>query len=252
MRLARFIHNDSPTWGIVEAGIVYLAQGSVYESPTRGPAVAPIDQVTLLAPCDATKIIGAAQNYHRDWLASRRNLPPVPRYFLRPPTSLTGHLGALIYPPDSTDLIHEAELALVIRRPARYVSAAEAPDYILGYTCANDVTAADFLRVDRIPDRGKSIDTLCPLGPTLVTDLDPLAVTITCRVNGEVKQHAPTTEMVVGPYEYVAFVSRHMTLLPGDVILTGSPLGMSRLHPGDVVEVEIPGIGVLRNPVAIG
>lgn len=253
MKLVRFVYREAPAWGLVEDEVVYLVRGSVYEERfDRGPAVGVVDQLDLLAPCDATKIIGAAQNYHRESLRRVNNLPPVPRFFFRPPTSLNGHLDPVVYPPDSEDVIHEAEIALVVKRRARNVPEERAADYILGYTCANDLTATDFLRVDGIPDRGKGLDTLCPLGPVLVTDLDPMATSITCRVNGEVRQRAPTTEMVFNPFEYLSFVSRMLTLLPGDVILTGSPRGMSQVHPGDVVEVEVPGIGVLRNPIVAG
>jgi 2-keto-4-pentenoate hydratase/2-oxohepta-3-ene-1,7-dioic acid hydratase in catechol pathway len=145
---------------------------------------------------------------------------------------------------------HEGELAIVIGKAARNVAADNAPDEILGYTCANDVTARDLQFKDVQFTRGKSFDTFCPLGPHVVTDLDASNLELVCRVNGEVRQKSSTAELIFGPAALVEFASSVMTLLPGDVILTGTPAGIAPINDGDVVEVEISGIGVLQNPVS--
>jgi 2-keto-4-pentenoate hydratase/2-oxohepta-3-ene-1,7-dioic acid hydratase in catechol pathway len=170
--------------------------------------------------------------------------------FLKPSTSVIGPGDTIYLPPQSERVDHEAELALVIGRAARNVTDVAAAEAIAGYTCANDVTARDLQARDVQFTRAKGFDTFCPLGPELVTDLDPANLELVCRVNGEVRQKSSTSDLVFGPVALVAFVSSVMTLLPGDVILTGTPAGISPLGDGDVVEVEIGGIGVLRNPVS--
>ena len=248
MRLARFLHNGEARWGIVQGDEVHLALGSVYDdSLSVGPAVGTLDTLKLLAPCEPTKIIGAAQNYHRDLMAAEGRLPPVPRFFLKPPTTLAGPYDDVVYPAMSQRVIHEAELAVVIKRKAKNVPTERAADYILGYTVCNDITAVDCMHVDGIPDRAKGFDTFTPMGPVLLTEFPWQDAMITCRVNQEIRQQASTREMIFGVFEYVSFVSQVMTLLPGDAILTGSPSGMSAMHPGDVVEVSIEGLGTIRN-----
>jgi 2-keto-4-pentenoate hydratase/2-oxohepta-3-ene-1,7-dioic acid hydratase in catechol pathway len=188
-------------------------------------------------------------------------VPERPILFLKPTSTVIGPDDAIVLPTDSTEVDYEAELAIVIGRAARDVSEADALDYVLGYTCANDVSARDWqLRLDRQWARGKSFDTFCPIGPTIVTTdelTDPDALAIGMRVSGETLQSSSTSDLIFGVREIIAYLSRGMTLLPGTVILTGTPegVGMGRtpqrwLQPGDVCEVEIEGIGTLRNPVA--
>ena len=248
MILVRFAHRGEPCWGVAENGEVRIVKGSVYaDAFDVGETVGTLESLKLLAPCTPTKMIGAAQNYHRELMASEGRLPPVPRFFLKPPTTLAGPYDDVVYPQMSSHVIHEAELAVVIKRPAKNVPIDRVPEYILGYTVCNDITATDCMQVDGIPDRAKSFDTFTPMGPVLLTEYDWRDVTITCRVNGEVRQCASTREIIFDPYEYVSFVSQVMTLLPGDAILTGSPTGMSAMQPGEVVEVEIDGLGMIRN-----
>jgi 2-keto-4-pentenoate hydratase/2-oxohepta-3-ene-1,7-dioic acid hydratase in catechol pathway len=177
-------------------------------------------------------------------------VPDEPLIFLKPATSVIGPEASVVHPPISNDVQHEAELAAVVSRVARHVKAEDASAYLMGYTAANDVTARDLQMKDGQWARAKGFDTFCPLGPAIETELDPLEkLAVICRVNGEVRQAGFTSDMVFGVAEIFEYVTAVMTLLPGDVILTGTPAGISRVVPGDVMEVEIDGIGVLENRV---
>jgi 2-keto-4-pentenoate hydratase/2-oxohepta-3-ene-1,7-dioic acid hydratase in catechol pathway len=169
--------------------------------------------------------------------------------FLKPSTSVIGAGETILMPPQSHRVDHEAELAVVIGKATRNVTEANALDYVLGYTCANDVTARDLQAKDVQFTRAKGFDTFCPLGPHMVTDLDAGKLGIACRVNGETRQESNTSDLIFGAASLVAFISSVMTLLPGDVIITGTPAGISPLADGDTVEIEIEGIGILSNPV---
>jgi 2-keto-4-pentenoate hydratase/2-oxohepta-3-ene-1,7-dioic acid hydratase in catechol pathway len=158
----------------------------------------------------------------------------------------------VVLPPESAEVHHEAELAVVVGRVARRVAAEDAGGFILGYTAANDVSARDLQRRDGQWVRAKGFDTFCPLGPAIETELDPAGLSISCKVNGEIRQEASTADMVFGVAELFAFISRVMTLLPGDVILTGTPAGVGPIRPGDRMEVAVEGIGVLVNTVVAG
>ncbi|HPO59722.1 MAG TPA: fumarylacetoacetate hydrolase family protein, partial [Anaerolineaceae bacterium] len=173
----------------------------------------------------------------------------IPLLFLKPPSSVIGPGEAILLPPQSRQVEHEAELAVVIGRLGRWIPPEAALDYVFGYTVANDVTARDLQRRDGQWTRGKGFDTFCPLGPWIETDYDPYDNLITCRVNGEIRQMASTRDMIFPVQQLVAFASSVMTLEPGDVILTGTPAGIGPLLDGDEVAVDIEGIGELRNPV---
>jgi 2-keto-4-pentenoate hydratase/2-oxohepta-3-ene-1,7-dioic acid hydratase in catechol pathway len=212
--------------------------------------VLPFAEARLLAPVFPTKVLAVGRNYvaHAEETASE--VPEAPVIFIKPATSVIGPGVPVVYPPDSHDVQHEAELAVVIGTVARNVKAEDVQSVILGYTVGNDVTARDLQRKDGQWARGKGFDTFCPLGPAIETELDPLeGLHIECRVNGEVRQSGSTADMVFGVAELIEFITRVMTLLPGDVILTGTPAGISSVVPGDTMEVEIEGIGVLMNPV---
>ncbi len=206
-------------------------------------------QIRVLAPVLPSKVVAVGLNYRAHAEETGMSLPEEPMLFLKPTTSVIGPDEDIVMPPQSKRVDHEAELAVVVGKVARNVSEADAADAILGYTCANDVTARDLQAKDVQFTRAKGFDTFCPLGPHVVTDLDGGKLDLACRVNGEVRQQGNTSDLVFGPAALVAFVSSVMTLLPGDVILTGTPAGISPLTDGDVVEVEIAGIGVLSNPV---
>ncbi len=205
---------------------------------------------TLLPPVAPTKIVCIGRNY-ADHAKELGNEPPgEPLLFLKPPSALLAPGGTIVRPRQSQLVHHEGELAIVVAREAKDVRREQWRDYVFGFTCANDVSARDLQRKDVQFTRGKSFDTFCPIGPHVETELDVSDVRVVTRVNGEVKQDGRTSQMMFPCDMLVAYVSEHMTLLPGDVILTGTPAGVGPLEAGDTVEVEIEGIGVLRNEVA--
>ena len=196
-----------------------------------------------------TKIIAIGLNYIDHAKELKMSIPDYPLIFIKPSTSVIGSGDAIILPPQTKELNYEGELAVVIKEKARNVSQDEARRFIAGYTCANDVTARDLQRIDGQWTRAKSFDTFCPLGPRIVSDIDPKNLSIATRVNGTVKQNSNTKNMIFDVFELVSFISEIMTLLPGDVIITGTPPGVGAIEVSDVVEVEIEGIGVLKNIV---
>jgi 2-keto-4-pentenoate hydratase/2-oxohepta-3-ene-1,7-dioic acid hydratase in catechol pathway len=207
-------------------------------------------QVRVLAPVLPSKIVAVGLNYRSHAEETGMPLPEEPMIFLKPTTSVIGPGDAIKLPPQSKRVDHEGELAIVIGKAARNTTEDDAVDAILGYTCANDVTARDLQAKDVQFTRAKGFDTFCPLGPQVVTDIDSGLLDLICRVNGEVRQQQKTSDLVFGASALVAFISSVMTLLPGDVILTGTPSGISPMNDGDQVEVEISEIGVLRNTVS--
>ena len=196
-----------------------------------------------------TKIIAIGLNYLDHAKELNMEIPEYPLIFMKPPTAVIEDGETIVYPPQTKELHYEGELGIVIGKYARNVSVEEAKDYIAGYTCANDVTARDLQRLDGQWTRSKSFDTFCPLGPRIAKDIDPTNLTIATRVNGVIKQNSNTNQMIFNAFKLVSFISAIMTLLPGDVISTGTPPGVGELRVGDVVEVEIEGIGILRNTV---
>ena len=195
------------------------------------------------------KIIAVGRNYVDHAKERGVDVPEIPLIFFKPPSSVIGPEEAIILPPQSTRVDHESELAVVIGKAGRWIQADQAMNHVMGYTAANDVTARDLQQRDGQWTRGKGFDTFCPLGPWIETELDPSDTILRCRVNGEMRQMGSTREMVFTVQQLIAFISTVMTLEPGDVILTGTPAGIGPLVSGDVVEVEVEGIGVLRNPV---
>ena len=249
MKLARFLKNDQPCYGLIEGEAVYAIEGSVFGEFDRAEKVAALSEVRLLAPCQPTKILAVGLNYRTHAAEAGMDVPSEPVLFFKPPSAVIGPLESIVYPTLSQRVDYEGELAVVIGQRARNVSPEKAHDFVLGYTCGNDVTARDLQRRDNQWTRAKGFDTFCPLGPYIVTDLDPTHLSIQTRVNGEVRQSTSTANMVFSVADLIAYISQVMTLEPGDVILTGTPSGVGPLQPGDVVEVEIEGIGTLRNPV---
>lgn len=215
----------------------------------RGPLKWHMADLTLLAPCQPSKIIGLTNNFMDRVREQGRGRPSLPTIFLKPPSSVIGPGEAIVLPPQSQHVEYGAELAVVMGRPARHLSPEEAGRYVLGYTCANDVTARDLVQQDELWARGKGFDTFCALGPAIATHIDPTEVVITCALNGQTRQMSSTHDMLFTVPQVVAYVSAIMTLLPGDVILMGSPAGAGPLAAGDVVEIEIEGIGKLTNIV---
>ncbi len=236
-------------YGWVYQDLVGPVRGSPWDEYERGEARWPLEQVTLLPPVEPSKIICVGRNYAAHAAEHGAEVPQTPLIFLKPPSALIGPGEAILLPPQSQQVEHEAELAVVIGRRGRWIRPDEAFAYIWGYTVANDVTARDLQRRDGQWTRAKGFDTFAPLGPWVDTDFDPTDVAIMARVNGEERQLGFTREMVFPIPQLIAYISSIMTLLPGDVILTGTPAGVGPLRPGDVVEIEVEGLGILRNPV---
>jgi 2-keto-4-pentenoate hydratase/2-oxohepta-3-ene-1,7-dioic acid hydratase in catechol pathway len=224
-------------------------RGTFFEDPVPTGEEVPLDAVRLLAPVLPSKIVAVGRNYadHAEELGNP--MPEEPMLFLKPSTSVIGPGDDIPYPGQSTRVDHEAELAVVVGRLARRLSVEEVGKFVLGYTCANDVTARDLQDRDGQWTRAKGFDGFCPLGPWVETELNPLDLAVECRVNGDTRQAGRTSQIAFGPAELIEFVSHVMTLLPGDVVLTGTPAGVGPLQVGDRVEVEVEGIGVLRNGV---
>ncbi len=241
---------DDITYGAVEEEGIRLHRGSPFIAWEPTETMVGWNEARLLAPVIPTKIIAVGRNYVDHAAELGNEVPSEPLVFLKPPTSVIGPFANIRIPAQSEEVHHEAELAVVMGKVTRNVAIEDAGRHILGYTAANDVTARDLQRSDGQWTRAKGFDTFCPLGPVIDTELDPQeGLSLICRVNGEVTQSGSTADMVFGVGEIVAYVSSIMTLLPGDVILTGTPSGVGPIVAGDTVEVELEGIGHLVNPV---
>lgn len=250
MRIGRFAYQQETFFGVVEKDLVFpLADPFRSLEPLSGRKL-PLAEVAPLAPCRPGKAVCVGLNYRDHARELGMALPEEPVLFLKPPTAVIGPGEPIIYPDMSAQVDYEAELAVVIKKEARHVREEEAAGYILGYTCANDITARDLQRKDGQWTRAKSFDTFLPLGPYIETDLDPGHQEVALYLNGERKQHSSTDQLIFPVPRLIAFISRIMTLLPGDIILTGTPAGVGPLQPGDVVEVVISGVGRLANRVA--
>jgi 2-keto-4-pentenoate hydratase/2-oxohepta-3-ene-1,7-dioic acid hydratase in catechol pathway len=249
MRLVRFRFADRIATGVVEGDRIRILAGTFFDNPVPSGEEVPLDDVRLLAPILPSKVVCLGKNYAAHAEEFGGEVPDEPMLFLKPSTSVAGPGDPIPLLPISHRVDYEGELGVVIGRIARDVRAEEAFRYILGYTCGNDVTLRDLQKKDDQWARAKGFDGSCPLGPWIETDLDPNDVHLETRLNGEIRQSATTADMVFGVATIIEFVTEFMTLLPGDVILTGTPEGVGRLEPGDRVEVEIDGIGVLANPV---
>src|SRR5215212_7870055 len=252
MRLLRFRHGDRIATGVADTydDTVRVLAGTFFEDPLPTGEELPLDELHLLAPILPSKLVCVGKNYAAHAAEFGMTVPEEPLLFLKPSTAVIGPGDPIPLPPISRRVDFEGELAVVIGRLARFVKAEEAGLYILGHTIANDVTLRDLQKTDDQWARAKGFDGSCPLGPWIETDLDPTDVFLQTRVNGEPRQQATTSDMVFGIAELIEYITSFMTLLPGDVLLTGTPEGVGKLEPGDVVEVDVDGIGVLSNPVA--
>ncbi len=257
MRIARFSVADQIAFGVVEdegdgderTTYVTAIDGHPYRPFELTTSRFPLDQVRLLAPTVPSKVVAVGKNYAEHAREMGGEAPADPVLFLKPSTAVIGPEDPIRLPALSAEVHHEAELAVVVSRLVREVPLERALEAVLGYTCADDVTARDLQRADGQWTRAKGFDTFCPLGPWVVTDLDPADLLVTCTVDGEVRQQARTSTMLHSVAELVSYVSAVMTLLPGDVLLTGTPAGVGPIVAGDVVEVSVEGVGTLRNPV---
>jgi 2-keto-4-pentenoate hydratase/2-oxohepta-3-ene-1,7-dioic acid hydratase in catechol pathway len=255
MKLCRFTHQThlEPRYGIIEENFVRpLIDADAFGSrPRTHSDRIPLSEVRLLAPVTPSKIVCVGRNYREHAAELGNAMPSEPLLFLKAPSAIIASNEVIKLPPESVQVEHEGELGVVIGRVASCLTAEQDPlAYVLGYTCVNDVTARDLQRQDVQFTRAKSFDTFCPVGPFIVTDINPADVALITRVNGEIRQNASTSAMAFSVAYLLRYISRVMTLLPGDLIATGTPAGVSRLSDGDVVEVEVEGIGVLKNAVA--
>jgi 2-keto-4-pentenoate hydratase/2-oxohepta-3-ene-1,7-dioic acid hydratase in catechol pathway len=251
MRLVRFRFGDRIATGASEFGseTIRVLKGTFFEDPLPTGEEVPLDDVRLLAPVLPSKLVCVGKNYAAHAAEFGMEVPEEPLLFLKPSTAVIGPHDPIRLLPISRRVDYEGELAVVIGRIARGVKTEDAAKYILGYTCANDVTLRDLQKTDDQWARAKGFDGSCPLGPWIETDLDPTDVRVETRLNGEIRQAAQTSHMVFGVATLVEFITSFMTLLPGDVILTGTPEGVGKLAQGDVVEIEVDGVGTLSNPV---
>ena len=257
MRLCRFTHSStltSPRYGFIEGDSVQpVAEGETIESNARTDDAVPLSEIKFLVPVAPSKIVCVGRNYRAHAAELGNKMPDEPLLFLKAPSSLIANDDFIELPPQSQQVEHEGELGVVIgKRAAKLTDNDDPLSYVLGYTCVNDVTARDLQRKDVQFTRAKSFDTFCPVGPLIVDGLDPLNLQLTTRVNGVVKQNGRTADMAFSVPFLIRYISNIMTLYPGDLIATGTPAGVSPMKDGDVVEVEIEGIGVLRNRVSMG
>jgi 2-keto-4-pentenoate hydratase/2-oxohepta-3-ene-1,7-dioic acid hydratase in catechol pathway len=250
MKLIRFqIDNRTPRYGWVHEDSVGVIDGNPFAEFRRREADLQLRDARLLPPVIPGKIVCIGRNYAAHAAEHEVDVPEMPLLFLKPPSSVIGPEAPIVIPPQSSQVEHEAELAVVIGRRGRWIDLEDTLDYVLGYTIANDVTARDLQRRDGQWTRGKGFDTFCPVGPWVETEFDPSDCLIRCHVNGELRQMASTRDMIFSIRQLIAFTSSVMTIEPGDILLTGTPAGVGPLSPGDEVEITIDGLGALRNPV---
>lgn len=251
MKILRFQWQGKIYWGILEEkDKVFAVDGSIYGNFKKGKELCRLHDVKLLAPAEPTIMIACGMNYRARFKESgRREEPQEPTIFFKPATAVIGPLEDVVFPAIAKEMRYEGELCVIIKKEARNVAEKDAMNYVLGYTCGNELGAMDLMKKDRWMTRAKGFDTSGPLGPFLVTDLDPHNVAIKSRLNGETKQDSNTNLMIFRVEKLISYISAFMTLHPGDVIWMGTPEGNSNVKVGDVMEVEIEGIGILKNQV---
>jgi len=249
MKIIRFSLGKKTGYGILENKTIKAIQGNPFRGIKYSGVFHKLSEVKLLAPCVPAKIVCLGVNYRSHAGEMNTQLPPSPLIFLKPPTAIIGHEDTIIYPEMSKRVDYEGELGVVMKRKASHVSPQKALNCVLGYTCFNDVTARDLQKLDGQWTRGKSFDTFAPFGPCIETEIDPANIPIETYLNGELKQKSNTAELIFPVNEIISFISRVMTLLPGDIIATGTPGGIGPMNPGDIIEIKIAPIGVLRNYV---
>ncbi|GHF49684.1 2-hydroxyhepta-2,4-diene-1,7-dioate isomerase [Streptomyces mashuensis] len=256
MRIARFSIDGNVGFGVVEGDaateggpVLDIIKGHPFAEFERSGQKVPLDKVRLLPPVLPSKVVAVGRNYAEHAAELGNEVPGEPLLFLKPSTAVTGPGDPVAYPSFSSEVHHEAELAVVIGRMCREVPRERVKDVILGYTCANDITARDVQRREKQWTRAKGFDTSCPLGPWIETELDPSDLGIMCTVNGQQRQLGRTSDMQRSVEDLIVHITEAMTLLPGDVVLTGTPAGVGPLNVGDEVAVTIEGIGTLTNKV---
>jgi len=249
MKIVRFTTDNKTRYGILDVASIQGIEGKPFRSIKPTGQYYRLSEVKLLSPCLPSKIVALGLNYRAHAEESNHEAPKAPLIFLKPSTAVIGPEDNIIYPPSSHRVDYEGELGVVIKKPAWRVSKEDALDYVLGYTCFNDVSARDLQAFDGQWTRAKGFDTFAPIGPCIETKLDPGNAILETYLNGKLKQHTSTSDLIYPVPELISFISNVMTLLPGDVIATGTPSGIGPMQPGDTVEIKIAPIGTLRNHV---
>jgi len=249
MRIARFLHNNCSGWGVIEKDEIAVLEASPFKKISFSKERLPLKEVPLLPPVQPGKIVLAGLNYKDHAEELKMPIPKNPVIFLKPSTSIIGPNQAILYPQQVERLDYEAELAVIIKNEAKNIEEESALDYVLGFTCLNDVTARDIQKKEIQWTRAKSFDTFCPIGPWVETKLNPDSTSVNCYLNGKLKQNSSTKGFIFSVKQLLSFISKTMTLLPGDIVSTGTPKGIGPMLPGDTVRVEVEGIGSLENYV---
>ena len=258
MKIVRYITNNEESqqpekavYGWMLDDKIGEIQGNIFGEYRRREAKIPLIEVKLAAPCVPSKIICVGRNYIEHAKELGNEVPKVPLTFFKPPSSIISNGENIILPPQSKQVEHEAELVVVVGKRGRNITTEQAKEYIFGYTIGNDITARDLQKTDDQWTRAKGFDTFCSFGPWIDTEFDASDAVVTCRVNGQMRQMASTRDMVFNVNTLIAYISSVMTIEPGDIIFTGTPAGVGELKNGDVVDVEIEGLGKLSNPVKV-
>ena len=253
VKILRYQSDTGAQYGVLEGdATVRQLVGSPFGDYEVGQAVGSVDSLKLLAPVAPSKVIGVGANYKLHIEEGSGSVPEVPMLFTKPPTAVVGPDEPIVYPTGAESVQFEGELVVVMGKTARHVSEEDALDYVLGYTCGNDVSHREVQLAEMAMGvllLGKGYDSFCPLGPVIATGLDPGNLMLETRLNGERRQQTNTSDLLFSVPHLISFMTRYFTLLPGDVISTGTPSGVGDVTPGDSVEIEIEGIGVLRNHV---
>lgn len=249
MKITRIKHNEREQYAVIDGEFLLPIKGTPFKFIEYSGECIKINEAVFLPPVLPTKIVAVGKNYSAHAIEMGEGEPAEPLLFLKPTTCIIGNDEEIIYPSISKRLDYEGELGVVIGKRASHVEKGRSGEYIFGYTCLNDVTARDIQKSDPQWTRGKSFDTFCPIGPYIETDLDGMNANISTYLNGKIVQSSNTSHMTHNIDKLVCYITQCMTLLPGDIIATGTPEGIGSMQPGDVVEVEIEGIGILRNKV---
>lgn len=252
VKIARYEVDGEAHFGILEDDVLRRLPGSPFETLVPTAQTDRLDHVKLLAPLELPRVFGVGHNYVEHIKEVGAKTPEMPLIFTKPSTAVTGPGQAIVYPREGQNVHFEAELAVVIGRAGRRIPADRALDHVLGYTCANDVSERVIQKSEMAQGAllvGKGFDTFMPLGPVIATDLDPSSLHIGAKVNGEERQSSSTSDMLFSVPQLIAYLSMAITLLPGDVIMTGTPSGVGPIVPGDVVDIFVEGVGTLTNTV---
>ena len=246
-KYVRYTHEGQESYGILEGDTVRELVGDIFSAPTPSGKILKLSEVHLLAPCKPTKVIAVGLNYRSH--IGNRPVPEYPGLFAKYPTSIIGQEKNIVMPSDATDLHYEGELVIVIGKKAKNISVSKAPNYIFGVTAGNDVSERNWQQADLQWLRAKASDTFGPVGPAIVTGLNYNDLLLQTRLNGELRQSERTKDLVYNVETIVSYISHYVTLFPGDLIFTGTPGTTKAMKPNDIVEIELEGVGILRNKV---